>query len=425
MPSTLWVEGLDISSSAGDVALTLQTTVGCAVALNLTVLKVEFKEDPTQSYGYDELDTASPKSPEPYDYVSIEKGGETTKVKVTVEPSGFSGSVFFVPNGSGVLDATAPVTPASVGGGTHVLTLKSGVFPDDHHSCVLEARVGAVGGSVCEKLGVEAYKEHLISEISYYRVHDNSSPGTALPASPDPTLAELKSFINGVWQQGVLRVDTVAGDRNKDCAYDINSNAKMDFYFTGPFAANPELSVLDTCLGGPQRVAYLKAVRVNYGLDADAVAGDNFIKLQSTYALSYICPGYTIRVGPATGAGNTYTVADPTFSGGNQLNLTSALGEDHPKATHHVYFEVAGLSGDPLLVTNAGGELKETICHELLHENNVGDLEDIEANDNIMHYTGPIIDTLLRKRKLTDHYTSGPCGTGTKGTDEQWDQIPR
>jgi hypothetical protein len=45
MPSTLWVEGLDISSSAGDVAVTLQTTFGCVGTLNLTVLNVELYGD--------------------------------------------------------------------------------------------------------------------------------------------------------------------------------------------------------------------------------------------------------------------------------------------------------------------------------------------------------------------------------------------
>ena len=102
----------------------------------------------------------------------------------------------------------------------------------------------------------------------------------------------------------------------------------------------------------------------------------------------------------------------------------TALDEDHP-ATHTLFKSRAGLATDPYLITNCGSQLEKTICHELLH--NLGTLRDLsdQAKDNIMFYEAGSTDTLLRRRKTEHQYTSGPCGTGTRGTDEQWIKIPR
>jgi hypothetical protein len=257
--------------------------------------------------------------------------------------------------------------------------------------------------------------------VNYYRIHDSSSAGTALPASPNPTLNAIETIIKDVWKQGVIDVGTVGGDRNRDVAFDANTNGSMDFYWTG---GNPELNALDTLLPGNKRVAYMKKVRINYRLSASANMGDTFIDLAPAFGTRFICPGDSIKIGIATGAGDEYDVSTVV---GSRVNLTAALGENHPMANHTLYFDVAGLSGDPLLVTDAGSELDKTIAHELLHDPAIGALGDlaVSAKDNIMFFSAGSTDILMRKRETTHRYSSGPCGTGTVGKDTQWDLIPR
>lgn len=403
------------------------------VSSNKPVIKVEFFECETQSYGYDDLDTANPKSPEAHDYISLEQNGLTTKVNVKVEPLGFAGSVYFVLAGANGLDATAPIVPASVSGGTHTLTIKSTTFDENetHRSGILEARAGSKGGPLCDVLGVEVYKTKTF-EASYYRVLDQG----CVPAS-DPTQAELLKFINKVVQQGVMKLETLDYDKDMTISYDWNENGILDYYLN---AENVEYLTIH--VAGPNPILYVKELRGNFVLGDNATAGNHYIDVL-TGPLALLSPGEKIFLGPAIGDGDPYIIADgspvtippdkvriPLTTGLSRTYSTEPPNKNDPAGigpkANRAFIKwagVAGVAADEVIVTDGGGELLKTICHELLHK--VGMLKDITSSDNIMFYATKITDERLRKRNVIRVNGVGPSGGGTIPPEAQWDIIPR
>ena len=174
-----------------------------------------------------------------------------------------------------------------------------------------------------------------------------------------------------------------------------------------------------------ERVVYLKEVRENHRLGEDASVGETFVDLDpNTLGIQFICPNAKWIVGPAIGGGEEVTIVNVV---GNRVNFTPALVQAHPKANNFFYRAIVGISTKPVVVTNIRDELIETVAHEILHLDTVADLEDLstQAQDNIMFRSAGLTDTLLRKRKVEHAFTSGPCGTGTRGSDEQWDKVLR
>jgi hypothetical protein len=100
------------------------------------------------------------------------------------------------------------------------------------------------------------------------------------------------------------------------------------------------------------------------------------------------------------------------------IELSSPLRKNH-YVDETVYTSVGylGFSTDPIAVTDTTKEFEPTIGHEMLHLDEVGDLIDVDEEDNEMYYSGGGNGQyLLRYRELKGHYDN---------TDirKQWDKV--
>jgi len=126
------------------------------------------------------------------------------------------------------------------------------------------------------------------------------------------------------------------------------------------------------------------------------------------------------QLGPATGASEVINVASIA---GNELTLLTPLTAAHA-VTDTVYGGLAGLSFNPQLVTDAGGELIVTIVHEMMHRASFGGLSDVGETDNAMYWTtGGTGASKLRFRDQTIVNTGTGVATGAK--ENQWNKVAR
>ncbi|MBK8100603.1 MAG: hypothetical protein IPK26_26230 [Planctomycetes bacterium] len=362
-----------------------------------------FTSSAAQSYGYDEVAGSA------VDYVSLDRAG-STRVIVQAAPSGDG---FVVTSSNPAVFTVAGGSVALSGASTEVV-LTGANGGADRASALLQVRANDAAGAVCGTLNVEVYKKLNVATVSFYRIRD---PGVAATTpAQNPTFAELRTAMNNVYKQAVIDVGAVNGNRDQQIAYDLNGNGKLDYYNDG---ANPERDAITGAgLAGDPKIAYVEEMRDNWRLAAAAASGQNRVRLVSVAGLA---PGQ-YDLGPATGAAETITVAS-IAAATNELVLAAALANNHA-ATDTVYQGLAGLSSNPQLVTDAGGELIITLVHEMLHRPSFGSLADVAETDNILYYTtGGTGAGMLRYRGQTIVDTG--TGVPTGGTENQWNRVAR
>jgi transglutaminase-like putative cysteine protease len=371
--------------------------------IRLVDANVLLSEHADQDFGYDE----EPK--DEVEYVSLDKTG-TTKVNVTVNP--FKANAFRVTS-SDTGKFKVPGDAIELTSATTEIDLTGENFGGNHERALLQIRGGSKDGFVLKSLHVELYKEKTVPTIWYYRIKDSTVAGTT-PAK-NPTFDDLKVALNDVYKQAVIEVVSVNGDRDKSLRYDRNNNGFLDYYNDG---TNPELNVITGAgLVGSPKIAYVEKIRDNWRMAAAAAAGANTITLVDASKIG--TGGYT--VGAATGAGEPITISSVNKTT-NVITLSARLSSNHA-ATETVYSELAGLAGNPQLVTDADGELIETIVHEMLHRAYFGGLLDLEKNDNVMYWTTGATDDKIRYRQQKVVETGTGVPTGAK--EKQWDKIAR
>ncbi|HXG48644.1 MAG TPA: PKD domain-containing protein [Methylomirabilota bacterium] len=371
--------------------------------INFHLATVSFAKSATQKFGFDEDKTNG------VHYLSLDKADSTT-VSVTVSP--------FVPGGYWAVSSdTSRMTVAGDGkltAGTTVVTVMGAGGGGDRESALLRIHACTNTGPILTNLQVKIYKENQVAKVTYYRLLDATVPATT-PAK-NPSLADLKTEMNKIYKQGVIEILDVDGSTNQNVRFDLNNNGFLDYY-NNEADGGPELKAIkDAMLAGNPKIAYVEKLRDNWRLAAAAPAGTNKLVLVNAAGIGR--QGYT--VGPPSGAGEAVTV---TAIAGNVLTLSAPLATAQA-ATNTIYGGLAGLSSDPQLVTDAGGELIVTIVHEMLHRAVFGNLADVAERDNVMYWTtGGTGDGFLRFRPQTVVDTG--TGVPTGATQNQWQSIAR
>jgi len=193
-----WAEGDWDYDDYVEVTMTHSALAGCADEVTLTIIKVDFEEDPNQNYGFD------PDGP----WVSIEKS-KTTTVKVNIAPSSAASQVYFTSSDT----SKVTVSPSQASGSPQTLTLTAGATEDD--SAVIDARIGSTAGWSCASLGVAVYEKQPISCF----VHKVNGYSGSIPVTQ----------VNDVFKQAVVRIDTYSED-TRTCdlsagyAYDVDES---------------------------------------------------------------------------------------------------------------------------------------------------------------------------------------------------------
>lgn len=170
---------------------------------------------------------------------------------------------------------------------------------------------------------------------------------------------------------------------------------------------------------GKIAIIYVKTVRWNYYLIADAAAHTDQIHLQS---VSFLMVGsqFTIEQGGTTEV-VTITAVDQathvltvtgTDPNGKLANAFTMAG----KAA--LIFPLAGLSGSPIYLYDHGTEdnIFNTMAHEIGHT--TGNFLDSDSDGSVMYYTEGD-GNKLRNRKMPTHYEVPPQ------TESQWDKVAR
>ena len=389
----------------GDEFVSVTTKSVKVIVVDPATYTFNFQPNPGHPFGYDEISGSTDI------YLSMDKNGVA---KVNVKASKFTANAFCVTssdpakakvaNDSVLISAL--VTPIEITGNN------SG---GDHESILLEVRCGNKSGTVITTLHVELYKKLDIAKISYYRIKD----GTVAATTPkkNPTFSSLKTELNKHYTQAVIEVLDVDGDKEKDLRYDLNNNGFLDFYNDG---ANPEKDVIEAAgLTGSPKIAYVEKMRDNWRLSAAAAIGDNTLKLVTVSGLATS----TYRVGSATGAPEIITVTAINVAT-NTLTLSAPLTKVHP-VTHTLYGGLAGLSSNPQLITDAGGELIVTIVHEILHSAVFGNLHDLSETDNVMYWTTGGLAGVRKLRYRDQIVVDTGTGVPTGAKQMQWDTIIR
>lgn len=190
LPTNLWVEGTAPSAAAGDIVFRLnpvgiecpQAVEGCDRVV-MTAVKVEFKEDANQAYGFD---CVGP-------WISVETG-KTTTVIAYVEPSELHSKVYFKSSDE------SNITPINMVASPQILILTAKNTKGDKG--VIEAKLGSIEGENCAILRTAVYEKQ---SMSCYLHKINGYNGTV-------SLAQ----INDILKQAVVRIDQFAMDE-RDC----------------------------------------------------------------------------------------------------------------------------------------------------------------------------------------------------------------
>ena len=390
--------------------------ITCQVQITIRVIDCSFTEHAGQNFGYDEV------AGQPDEYVSIDKNG-TTKVKLTIDPAP-GGDVFVT--SSDTAKFKVPGDAVTVNAGMTDIDLTGQNAAGDRQSALLEVRGGSSDGPVLCTLNVKLYKKLNVAKVSFYRIKDSTVAATT-PAK-NPTFASLKTSMNNVYKQGVIEIGDVDGDRDKNLRFDLNNNGILDYYNDG---TNPELAVITgAALAGTHKIAYLETIRDNWRISGAVAANASSISVVNAAGLA---PG-NYRIGSPTGAAEIITISSIV---GNTLNLADKVPDDpmNPATTgvqgvtsahaanHTVYGGLAGLSTNPQLVTDAGGELIVTLVHEMLHRAVFGNLSDLNNQDNVMFWTTGATGSKMRFRDQNVVNTGTGVATGAK--EKQWDKISR
>jgi hypothetical protein len=183
--------------------------------VHVTIIKVEFEEDSTQSYGFDNHTDAN------VPWKSVEKG-KTDKAKAKTTPSASANQVYF----KSVDTAKVTVSPAQASTSPEPLTF-TGVAKGESE---IQGNVGSTSGSTAGKMKAACY-ERKTKTIAVTLVHEAAS-GTLDSGytSTDISDADITSMLEKVYGQSVQEftltrrpAQTVDFDDNHDGKVDVDS----------------------------------------------------------------------------------------------------------------------------------------------------------------------------------------------------------
>jgi len=167
----------------------------------------------------------------------------------------------------------------------------------------------------------------------------------------------------------------------------------------------------------------LSQTRWCYYLEADVKKSDTVIQLKKynkTYIEYFGAKSYTLE----DDKGNGVVVSIKSVDGTNaKITLNAVVGKDFKTSDKvALLFPLAGLSGDPTLISESvigsKTELLNVIAHELGHT--CGGLYDLCEKGNIMYgiAQGAAPPLNLRRRKISKYYTP-------TNQEEQWIALKR
>lgn len=346
-------------------------------------------------FGYDDYDTADDCSD---DHVSVGKGKDTW-VKVTVKGAKNADKIEFVPESEATVTVTKPADTPAAG---FYLKITGGETTGE---TTINARLGSRTGPVCGKMKVNNYilKTH---ELIVYGVVDTTSAGT----SPHPIINKeaLKSHINKIAKQGVIEFNPVDFIPNKNLAYDVIKNDRLDFYFDGgenvEWIKFTKAALTGSATSTTKTGALVKTIYFSWRLATNAEAGQNKVTLIGGRVISAY-KGHTFTLG-----GEEVKLQDVN---GNEITLERNLVGRHLAGTALTIPDGGALSGDPFICPSNN---LNTISHETLHFN--GTLRDVKSPDNIMYYARSDAKHKLRHKPQEQYYEVG-------SKQNQWDALPR
>jgi hypothetical protein len=372
-----------------------------AIEHKMAVVKVVFSESTNQSYGYDDVDDAARATADLH-HVNVKKNG-STKIKVKIEGATSEWVSFKSMDGA----KAEAVKPAS-GGSDFDLVIEG--KNEDAAQMVLHARVNGDAGAICESINVHVYKEKVVN-VTVARVHDSTSPGTALQLAFDAAATETAIR---AWYKLAVAVINITDGGLVDVNYDLNGNGKLDL-IAGASSSTESAAAAGGVGGGGQKVIIVRELAWLYMLGANAAAGDATITIGGSGNMSFIVDGQTYPVG----IGATREDITVLSKAGRVITLAAPLAHLHTTA-EALQWPLSGLSGNPIWVQESGKDvpmLRRTIGHEVGHSALV--LLDVVQDTNLMHFSAGRIDTKLRWKALPRKYN--PPG----GTEAQWDTCNR
>jgi hypothetical protein len=147
--------------------------------------------------------------------------------------------------------------------------------------------------------------------------------------------------------------------------------------------------------------------------------GATVIKLKTVYGnyvRQKIQADRTYQLSAPDGTGSENVEVDSVTN--QDVTLKSALTLNHGTG-HGIVRSVSGLSGNPIYVTEGSKtetQIKQTMGHELGHS--LLNLDDLRANNNLMHYSAGRADTQMR-------FKEEPSNNNPGTNENQWQTVPR
>jgi hypothetical protein len=369
----------------------------------LTVIKLDFAKGATVGWGFDEYAASQP-DPK-HHYVSIRKSS-AAQVLLNSTPAGAKFHVALTSQDK----ATALVAPLTTANSPEIVTISG--QSKDKATTFIDARFPDDSGEIVARIGAGVYKQHSATNVKAFSVKDSTSAGTAL--GQNVSAADIQTYTNDIFKQGVMDV-TIAGSAGEtDIAYDDNKNGILDL--EPGTVSSEEQKVRNGAAYAGTRLIYVHELRWNYYLAANAPAGSNTITL-SNYGgyFDYIVPGssYTLQ----DGATSEVITVQSVNSAARQVTLTAGLTHAYSSGTGALIWPLGGLSGNPTYAYDGGSAdlIKNVFAHEIGHT--FGTLHDVSDGNNVMYHTAGIRKE-LRHRPQTKYYGGG-------GLEEQWNTLPR
>jgi hypothetical protein len=367
----------------------------------LSLITVEVSAAASQSAGFDDMAGVAGAVP----HLCVEQT-QTTKVRIKVNGGPGGDALFFGVADPSVADVSAPGSAAAA------FDLEVSGKAKNKARVRVEIHAVDAKGGVCAAFEVDVYKKKKL-EAAVFNVQDSRVAATTL-GYPAFDIARAATTVSGWYAQAVAEMKLKDGGSGvMDVDFDDNGNGYLELEPAG--TSSKQRKVLAKLSGSGQKVVIVKKLAWVFYLDAAAKAKDTTISVKSSYSgyMKFLLAGTRCTLG----AGATAETVKVRRTSGTTVTLDAALSNDHP-AGDGLLYELSGLSGNPLWVAESGkteAKIRETIGHELGHS--LLDWLDLEASQNLMHFSSGRTGTELRLKPLPQKYQSG--------TESQWDKVSR
>lgn len=419
-----------ISSSRGaeKVQLVFTPTGGTPlppITRDITVIKVEYKESPHQSYGYDDMDKVVGVN----HHVSVRRVG-FTKVLVTVSGGGTAADLEFVSDDATIAVAEAPdVTEGDE------FDLKIG--GKDQIKAQTSIRAICKGGPICATIEVNVYQEVVVC-ITVAKLWDGTNPATTL-SYRNRDMAAVAARINSTYRSIVARIEfiDVTPTNVNGLAYDLDGSGTLTYGGD----STPEIQFIRNALQfnlvPDEHTSVAEAIVVKdftyiFYLGRNATSGDTTLTLKGGKGVDFsnIKHGvsYTIGQGasPEQVTFGSHVFVDLDGDGFNESAEYTLSPSGTQIAHNHSTSEgiirlVAGIRIFPIVALEQATEegTDWILAHEIGHLPKFG-FHDLDAPTNLMHNNAGFTDHKLRFKEQLRH--NAPTNSPT---ENQWEKVTR